>query len=178
MVSISPPISRVTCPAKVILLYLITRKYLVTATNHVTHHSAILSGSLLLPLSLHSNISVNTLFSNTLGLHSSANVRDQILGTSKHAIYATLYFCVLWILYYNIRSEKMNEYGLNVSRHFLNFNLLLSSFACSSDLLVWFPNILTLPLFYGFITYFSAVTFSFILFTRYEPVLCLFSIYF
>ena len=86
---------------------------------------------------IHWNISLSTLFSNTLSLCSSVTVNDQVAHPFKATCKATFIF-----LYTNGNAANSE---LNGRRHFLD--LICSKFihACSFDLLLSFPNIWALP---------------------------------
>jgi len=89
---------RTTCPAHLILLDLITRIILGEEYRSLSFSLCSLLHSPVSLSLLGPNILLNTLFSNTLSLHSSLNVKDQV----SHPYKTTGKIIVLYILILNI----------------------------------------------------------------------------
>ena len=102
---LSPPPIRATCPAHLILFYFITRTILgeqyrsLSSTLCSFLHSPVTSSF------LGSNILLSTLFSNTLSLHSSLHVSDQV----SHPYETTSKIIVLCILILKFLDSKLED---------------------------------------------------------------------
>ena len=113
----SPPPACATCPTHVILLYFITQtisgeEYISLSSFLFSFLHFLITSSLLGP-----NILLNTLFSNTLSLHSSLNDSDQF----SHPYKTTGKIIVLCILIFKflIATWKTKDSAPNDSRHSL-----------------------------------------------------------
>jgi len=88
---------------------------------------------------LGANIFLSTLFSDTLSVCSSLNVRDQVSDLTK------LYFCMFQYLYHWRENWKTKESKSNDIKHWLHSSCSKFSQELNFDLLRLFPNTWSFP---------------------------------
>jgi hypothetical protein len=109
---------RATCPAHLILLDFITWTIFGEEQRSLNYSLCSVLHSLVTLSLLGPNILLNTLFSNTLSLHSSLNVNDQVshpYKTTGIIIVLYIYWCLnFWIAFWKTKDSAPND-----SKHFL-----------------------------------------------------------
>jgi hypothetical protein len=97
---------RVTCPAHLILLDLITRTIFGKQYRSISSSLCIFPYSPVTSSPLSPNIIISTLFSNTLNLRSSLNVIDQVLHPYKTTWKIIVFYLNLYIFYSKLEDVR------------------------------------------------------------------------